>query len=62
METGKEVLLSTQHILKGLVKNRLRHINFLLWLIKRNSPPPPCVRSSSIPLFLSQEGKKEKKE
>jgi hypothetical protein len=49
-EMGKEVLLSTQHILRGLVKNRLRDRDCLLLLIKRNSPP--CVGSSPNPLFF----------
>jgi hypothetical protein len=39
VETGKGGLLSTQHIWKGLVKNRSRDSSFSLFLLKRNSPP-----------------------
>jgi hypothetical protein len=49
METGKEGLLSTHHIWKGLVKNRSRDSEFYLFLLKRT---PPCVRSSATPLFF----------
>jgi hypothetical protein len=39
MEKGKEDLLSTQHIWKGLVKSRLRDSDVSLLLIKRSRCP-----------------------
>jgi hypothetical protein len=65
IETGKEVLISTQHIWKGLVKNRLRDSDFFLWLLKRNIPPPvsvPVPSHSSFRVFQAKKDKKEKKE
>jgi hypothetical protein len=60
METGKEVLLSTQNIWKGLVKNRLRDSDFLLWLLNRNTPPPCSLQShpTLLPGSLNQERQK----
>jgi hypothetical protein len=62
MEMGKEHLLSTQHIWKGLVKNRLKDSDCFLWLLERNSHPPvsdpvPSHSSSSV-----SQAKKYKKE
>jgi hypothetical protein len=42
MEMGREVLLSTQHIFKGLGGNRLKDSDYFLWLLKIISPPPLC--------------------
>jgi hypothetical protein len=50
MEMGKEGLLSTQHIWKGLGENKLRDSGFSLFLLKRNIPS--YVYSSAIPLFF----------
>jgi hypothetical protein len=50
METGRGFLLSSQHIFKGLVKNRLRDSDCFVWMLERNTPP--CVRPIPIPLFF----------
>jgi hypothetical protein len=61
METGREVLLSTQHILKSLVKNRLKDSDCFLWLIKR-TPPPVSVPVSSHSSSRASKYRKDKKE
>jgi hypothetical protein len=50
IETGREVLLSTHHILKGMGEKRLKDSDCFLWLLKRNTPP--CARPNPIPLFF----------
>jgi hypothetical protein len=65
METGRDILLSTQHILKGLVKDRLRDSDCFLWLLKRNSPSPvsaPVPSHSSSRASQARKDKKKKKE
>jgi hypothetical protein len=61
IETGREVLLSTHNILKGLEKNRL--IGSFLWLIKRTPPlSTPVPPHSSSRAYQARKDKKEKKE
>jgi hypothetical protein len=62
MDMGKEELLSTHHIWKGLVKNKSRDSGFPCCFSRGTGPT--CVRSSVIPLFFqgvsSQERQKGK--
>jgi hypothetical protein len=65
MEMGREVLLSTQHILKGLGENRMKDSDCFLWLLKMIIPPPvpaPVPSHSSSRASQSRKEKKEKKE
>jgi hypothetical protein len=65
METGREFLNSTQHILKGLGGNRLKYSDCFLWLLKRNPPPPvpaPFPSQSSSMASQARKDKEEKKE
>jgi hypothetical protein len=64
MEMGREVLLSKQHILKGLGKNRLKDSDCFLWLHKMISPPhvsAPVPSHSSSRVSQSRKDKKDKK-
>jgi hypothetical protein len=64
MEIGREALLSTQHILKGLGKNSLKDSDCFLWMLKMISPPPvsaPVPSHSSSRASRSRKDKKEKK-
>jgi hypothetical protein len=62
MEMEKEGLLSTQHIWKGLVKNRLRESGFYLLMLKKNTPSPVSVPVPFHSLSRVSQAKKDKKE
>jgi hypothetical protein len=63
MEMGNDLLLSTQHILKGLGKYRLKDSDCFLWLLKRNTPPaPPPVPVPSHSSSRASQTRKDKEE